>query len=206
MDASLAYWLIAGLGWLGYAINRKTQTDSARDLKLMIGVSVYALTATCVGHRFGLLLPFLIVVEAFGVTPILTKTLSHVFVSFLTAFHSTGSPVPVLSAARHARKLGRLEEALDLALTELVKDPGHYEGNYLLAEIYWERREVPSAFFCLVRILDNPQCSEEQRLRIRQEFDQALTLARQRGWIPPDSTESSVRQSLPAKLDRPRIE
>lgn len=202
LDASFIFLGMAGAGWLAFWFNHRRQSHAAYELKLMMGLTGYAVLASFFGHYFGPFMPFLIGVEAFGVAPVLSNTFSHASVSFLTAFHSRGSPHPDLSGARHARKVGRIDEAIDMALTELKKDSGHYEGNYLLAEIYWERRETYASFFCLVRILDNPKCTTDQRHRIRQEFDNALSLARQHGWVPPNATEEQIRKSLPTKLRR----
>ncbi len=202
LDASFIFLGIAAAGWLAFWFNHRRQAHSPYELKLMIWLTGYAVLASFFGHYFGPFMPFLIGLEAFGVAPVLSNTISHASTSFLTAFNSLGSPHPDLSGARHARKVGRMDEAIEMALTELEKDPGHYEGNYLLSEIYWERRETYAAFFCLVRILDNPKCTSDQRHRIRQEFDNALSLARQQGWVPPNATEVQIRRSLPTKLKR----
>ena len=166
----------------------------------MVAVTAYALLMSVIGKYWGPFMPFFIGVEAFMVSPVLANSFSNLFVSFMTGFHSSGSPTLDLSRARHARKVGKIDEAIDMALTELEKDPGHYEGNYLLAQIYWEQQEVHASFFCLVRILDNRNCTAEQRAQVREEFDHALAVARQRGWVPSDATEFSIRNALPSKL------
>jgi hypothetical protein len=175
LDASFIFLGIAAAGWLGFWCNHRRQAHAEWELKWMIGLTVYAVLASCFGQSFGLFLPFLIGLEAFGVTPVLANTFSQAAVSFMTAFHSSGSPHPEFSGVRQARKVGRIDEAINLALPELEKDPGHYEGNYLLAEIYWERREINAAFFCLARILDNPQCTAEQRRRMMETVAVTVT-------------------------------
>lgn len=201
-DAWFVFLGLAAVGWLAFFWNRSKKNHAECEFKLMGFVSVYAILASAFGHLLGAFMPFLIGVEAFGIAPILANTFSCGVASFLTGFHSFGSPVPDFSPARHARKTGRTGEAIELALAELEKDPLHYEGNYLLAEIFWEQRNAPFTLFCLFRILDNPRCTEAQRGQIQAELDNAIQLARQRGWLPVDATTDQIRNSLPQSLGK----
>lgn len=203
--AGFIYLGLAGLGWLVWNHNRREGNARDYELTLMVLATVYAVFMALSGRKWGVFTPFCIAGQAALITPILSNAMSNSFVGLLTHFSSLGSPHVELSDARHAHKLGDTDEAIRLILAELKKDQGHYEGNYLLAQIYWERGEALAALYCLRRMVNNNQCSEEQRAQAREELSHSLQLARERGWIPPDTTMTSLDALLPKSLKAPKI-
>jgi len=209
-DGTMIYAGLTALGWLGWAYCRRQDGADPRRTRWMFFATGSAVFLSLFGELLGPFMPFLIGLQAFVVMPVLAHSASLMMDDLLHAFHGLGSPIPDLSGARHAMKTGRTEEAIQMALVELGKDPVHYEANYLLAQIYWETEQPKLAFFCLFRLLDNQALTPEQRRQAEAEFDQAFGKAQQRGWIDAGLSRSELRRGLPTKLpgqtDRDRVD
>jgi len=68
-----------------------------------------------------------------------------------------------LQNAWSAKKRGDYAEAIRLTKQQLEKDPHHYEGNLLLAELYLDKGQRWPALLAFHRILVSPDLTDEQR-------------------------------------------
>ncbi|MGZ8920106.1 MAG: tetratricopeptide repeat protein, partial [Limisphaerales bacterium] len=82
-----------------------------------------------------------------------------------------------LGAARSLRKHGELDDALRQTKLELDKEPYHYEGLLLLAQIYMDMDQPDRALKTLDLILARTPLTEEQRVTVtatRREVEESL--------------------------------
>jgi len=73
--------------------------------------------------------------------------------------------------ARSFKEQGDLDEAVRLAELELIKEPNHYQGLHLLAQLHGERGDLAETAATLERILRVNTLTREQRQFVKREWD-----------------------------------
>lgn len=159
--------IIVGCGiMLMFALSHPGELRRGRWLQMAVSLPVLlALGWTFDQASPGLVIPMAACAIAFGLIWMKNITWFGGQV-FLRLTHGSGKAgggfVPDYRAARSSVDDGDYDQAIEFAKFELAKEPGNFEGLWLLAAIYQEQKKVPEAMQQLVLIIACPTSTPEQ--------------------------------------------
>ena len=170
---------------LGIAATHPEELREHRWLKLLLSmppVLVIASALSELGPINGFFSAFGIALLAFIWKSPLAHFFSLAFMRLLNGDMNRPTGIRAeLGAARSLHKHGELDEALRQTKLELDKEPYHYEGLLLLAQIYIDMDKPERASKTLDLILARTPLTDEQRAMIRatrQQVDESVLASR----------------------------
>ena len=166
---------------LGIAATHPEELREHRWLKMLLSIPPVLVVASALselGPINGFFSAFCIALLAFIWKSPLAHFSSLAFMRLLSGDMNRPTGIRAeLGAARSFYKHGELDDALRHTKLELDKEPYHYEGLLLLAQIYIDMDQPERALKTLDRILAKTPLTEEQRATIRvtrQQVDGSL--------------------------------